>query len=139
MLVGNDSLFIMFGKTSNSSFADGFLILNTTSWVISNYYPGLDAAVGSSDGSDTNGGTPGSNSDNGSDGGSGDGLSGGAIAGIVVGVVVGVSIFMHLNLVKLTYDIGWIDWCCCCLLIHSSSSSSFSYSRRANQESATFR
>lgn len=92
MLVGNDSLFIMFGKTSNSSFADGFLILNTTSWIISNYYPGLDAAVGSSDGSDTNSGTPGSNSDNGSGGGSGGGLSGGAIAGVVVGVVVGVGL-----------------------------------------------
>lgn len=92
----------MFGKSTNGSFADGFLILNTTSWVISDYYPGLNAAAGSSDGTDTD-------DDDDDDataatGGDGSGgLSGGAIAGVVVGVVVGVScITIIIHLVRLT-------------------------------------
>ncbi|KAJ8660518.1 hypothetical protein O0I10_003564 [Lichtheimia ornata] len=89
VLVGDDSLFIMFGKSTNGSFADGFLILNTTSWVISDYYPGLNAAAGSSDGTDTD---DDDDDDAATGGDGGGGLSGGAIAGVVVGVVVGVGL-----------------------------------------------
>lgn len=91
----------MFGKSTNGSFADGFLILNTTSWVISDYYPGLNAAAGSSDGTDTDDDDDDDSATTGGEGGSG--LSGGAIAGVVVGVVVGVScITIILHLVRLT-------------------------------------
>lgn len=106
MLVGDDSLFIMFGKSTNGSFADGFLILNTTSWVISDYYPGLNAAAGSSDGTDTD---DDDDDDAATGGDGGGGLSGGAIAGVVVGVVVGVSciaITMHRMRLTMGYRLG---------------------------------
>lgn len=77
--VSNNSVFILFGRTTNSDNAEGYLILDTNSWTLVDIFDGVKSP-GDAQGMD--GETLGEG---------GDSLSGGAIAGIVVGVVVGVS------------------------------------------------
>ena len=86
VLVGNSSLFIIFGSTSTSDSALGVLDIDNYTWL--NTVPALavnDAESGNQDGS-----TPGTGDDN--DGSNSSGSSStGAIAGGVVGSVAGVS------------------------------------------------
>lgn len=78
--VSNNIVFILFGRTTNSDNAEGYLILDTNSWTLVDIFDGVKSP-GDAQGMD--GETPGEG---------GDSLSGGAIAGIVVGVVVGVGL-----------------------------------------------
>lgn len=82
--VSNNNVFILFGRTKGTQNAEGYLILDTSTWTLVDSFDGVSSP---GDAQDMDGQTPGEGSS----------LSGGAIAGIVVGVVVGVSIaIIHL-------------------------------------------
>ncbi|KAI9323896.1 hypothetical protein BX666DRAFT_128167 [Dichotomocladium elegans] len=86
VLVGEDSLFILQGRVDSGNFASTWLILNTTSWELSNSFPGLSPQPAmATNNTEAKAPSEAENSDEHS------ALSGGAIGGIVVGVVVAVN------------------------------------------------
>ncbi|KAI9320103.1 hypothetical protein BX666DRAFT_2119610 [Dichotomocladium elegans] len=88
VLVGGDSLFVLNGRIDKGELAETFYILNTTSWVLSNSFPGLDEPPTPSG---TNYPTDNTGKTNRTDHNAANltTLSGGAIAGIVIGAIAG--------------------------------------------------
>lgn len=108
-MVGNSSVFILFGIDQNGATQSDFHVLNTKAWTWTDTFQGLSPSRSSTDSNGT------SHPDNGD--GSGHGASAGTIAGAVVGSVAGVSmndnyeINTHASILQAAIIVGLCAFC----------------------------
>ncbi|KAI9494537.1 hypothetical protein BDB00DRAFT_871362 [Zychaea mexicana] len=89
VLIGADSLFVLFGIDNNGATRNDFNVLNVTSWTWMDDFQGIAPTPSGSPSDPSSSIVPSSTANDNDDG---SGLSGGAIAGAVIGVILGIAL-----------------------------------------------